>query len=125
MAAQWVRAVSFIVALAASVIFMLFPFLLRHVPPNRVHAALPIVLFGLAGAFVHGVGYSPRQQTVANPVRPALCVAFDCRRRICAFRLTMSRNYHLVMQCHKVMTPETYIAGGRNLMGRGESRWDN
>ena len=57
--AQWVRTISFIVALAASVTLMLFPFLLRHVPPNRVHAALPVVLFGLAGAFVHGVGYRP------------------------------------------------------------------
>ena len=57
--AQWVRAVSFIVALAASLTLMLFPFLLRYVPPNRVHAALPVLLFGLAGAFVHGVGYRP------------------------------------------------------------------
>jgi len=57
--AQWVRTVSFIVALATSVTLMLFPFLLRHVPPNRVHAALPIMLFGFAGLFVHGVGYRP------------------------------------------------------------------
>jgi predicted membrane protein len=57
--AQWVRAVSFIAALAASVTLMLFPFLLRHVPQSRIHAALPIMLFGLAGAFVYGVGYRP------------------------------------------------------------------
>jgi predicted membrane protein len=53
------RAVSFVVALAASVTLMLFPFLLRYVPPDRVHGALPVLLFGLAGAFIYGVGYRP------------------------------------------------------------------
>jgi predicted membrane protein len=57
--AQWLRAISFVVALAASVTLMLFPFLLRYAPQNRLHAALPVVLFGLAGAFVYGVGYRP------------------------------------------------------------------
>jgi len=38
---------------------MLFPFLLRHVPQSRIHTALPVMLFGLAGAFVYGVGYRP------------------------------------------------------------------
>ena len=57
--AQWVRAVSFVVALAASMTLMLFPFLLRHVPQSRIHTALPVMLFGLAGAFVYGVGYRP------------------------------------------------------------------
>jgi len=56
---QWVRAVSFIVALAGSGTLMLFPFLLRHVPQSRIHTALPVMLFGLAGAFVYGVGYRP------------------------------------------------------------------
>lgn len=57
MLAQWLRATSFVVALAASATLMLFPFLLRDVPQNRMHIALPVVLFGLAGAFVYGVGY--------------------------------------------------------------------
>jgi predicted membrane protein len=57
--AQWVRAVSFIVALAASMTLMLFPFLLRYVTQSRIHVALPVMLFGLAGLFVHGVGYRP------------------------------------------------------------------
>jgi predicted membrane protein len=38
---------------------MLFPFLLRYVPPGRLHAALPVALIGVAGAFVYGIGYSP------------------------------------------------------------------
>jgi predicted membrane protein len=57
--AQWVRAISFVVALAASMTLMLFPFLLRHAPQSRIHTALPVMLFGLAGLFVHGVGYRP------------------------------------------------------------------
>jgi predicted membrane protein len=57
--AQWLRAISFVVALATSVTLMLFPFLLRYTSQNRLHAALPVVLFGLAGAFVYGVGYRP------------------------------------------------------------------
>jgi predicted membrane protein len=56
---QWLRAISLVVALAASVTLMLFPFLLRYAPQNRLHAALPVVLFGLAGAFVYGIGYRP------------------------------------------------------------------
>jgi predicted membrane protein len=57
--AQWLRAISFAVALATSVTLMLFPFLLRYASQNRLHAALPVVLFGLAGACVYGVGYRP------------------------------------------------------------------
>jgi len=38
---------------------MLFPFLLRDVPPGRIHAILPVMLLGVAGAFVYGIGYSP------------------------------------------------------------------
>jgi predicted membrane protein len=57
--AKWLRAISFVVALTASATLMLFPFLLRYVPQERLHAALPVVLFGLAGASVYGVGYRP------------------------------------------------------------------
>jgi predicted membrane protein len=53
------RTVSFLAALAASLALMLFPFLLRAVPQARLHTALPIVLLGVAGAFVYGVGYNP------------------------------------------------------------------
>jgi predicted membrane protein len=53
------RTASFIVALAASTALMLFPFLLRHVEQTRLHAALPIMLLGIAGAFIYGVGYRP------------------------------------------------------------------
>jgi predicted membrane protein len=58
-AAGVVRAASFTAALAASLALMLFPFLLRGVPETRLHAALPLMLLGVAGAFVHGVGFLP------------------------------------------------------------------
>jgi predicted membrane protein len=54
-----VRTASFMAALVASLALMLFPFLLRHVPETRLHAALPILLLGIAGAFVFGIGYRP------------------------------------------------------------------
>lgn len=38
---------------------MLFPFLLRGIPPVRLHTALPIMLLGVAAAFVHGIGFVP------------------------------------------------------------------
>jgi predicted membrane protein len=53
------RTASFAAALAASLALMLFPFLLRHVPETRLHSALPILMFGVAGAFIYGIGYTP------------------------------------------------------------------
>jgi predicted membrane protein len=58
-AARTIRTVSFLAALTISAALMLFPFLLRHVPGSRLHTVLPIMLFGVAGALVHGVGYRP------------------------------------------------------------------
>ena len=54
-----VRAASFAAALAVSVALMLFPFLLRHVAEARLHTALPVLMLGVAAAFVHGIGYRP------------------------------------------------------------------
>jgi predicted membrane protein len=54
-----IQVASFFAALAFSLALMLFPFLLRHVPATRLHSALPILLLGVAGAFVHGIGYLP------------------------------------------------------------------
>ncbi len=59
MVARMVQAASFIAALAASLALMLFPFLLRHVEATRLHSALPILLLGVAAAFVYGIGYRP------------------------------------------------------------------
>jgi predicted membrane protein len=53
------RTASFTAALAASLVLTLFPFLLRHVPETRLHSALPLLLLGVAGAFIYGIGYRP------------------------------------------------------------------
>lgn len=56
---QAVRYVSFIVGLVASLMLMLFPFVLHQVSGARLHSGLPILMLGVAGTFVHGVGYVP------------------------------------------------------------------
>jgi predicted membrane protein len=56
--ASMIRAASVIAAITASLTLMLFPFVLHHVPAARLHSALPILMFGVAGAFVHGIGYT-------------------------------------------------------------------
>lgn len=58
-AGRVVRTISFVAALAASLVLMLFPFLLRYIPQDRLHAVLPIALLGVAGALVSGIGYRP------------------------------------------------------------------
>jgi predicted membrane protein len=65
------RAASFATALAASLALMLFPFLLRHVPTTRLHSALPLLLLGVAGAFIYGVGYRPDQKLLRVLFGPA------------------------------------------------------
>jgi predicted membrane protein len=62
---------SFITALAASVALMLFPFLLRHVQETRLHSALPIMLLGVAGSFIHGIGYTPDNRLLRILFGPA------------------------------------------------------
>jgi len=57
--AQAVRLGSFTAAATISLALMLFPFLLHHLPHARMHSALPIMLLGVAGAFIHGVGFTP------------------------------------------------------------------
>ncbi|MBX9710204.1 MAG: cyd operon YbgE family protein [Xanthobacteraceae bacterium] len=56
---QAMRYVSFAIGLVASVMLMLFPFLLHQVSSSRLHTGLPILMLGVAGTFVHGVGYVP------------------------------------------------------------------
>jgi predicted membrane protein len=52
------RTASAIAAVTVSLTLVLFPFVLHHVPAARLHSALPILMFGVAGAFVHGIGYT-------------------------------------------------------------------
>jgi predicted membrane protein len=65
------RTVSFAVALAGSLTLMLFPFLLRQVPAVRLHSALPLMLLGVAAAFIHGIGYTPDNRSLRVLLGPA------------------------------------------------------
>ncbi len=53
------RIVSFVIGLAASLMLMLFPFVLHQVSGPQLHTGLPILMLGVAGTFVYGVGYEP------------------------------------------------------------------
>ena len=56
---EFLRYISFSLGLVASLLLMLFPFLLHQVSGARLHSGLPILMLGVAGTFVHGVGYVP------------------------------------------------------------------
>lgn len=56
---EFVRYISFAIGLVASLMLMLFPFVLHQVSGARLHSGLPILMLGVAGTFVHGVGYVP------------------------------------------------------------------
>ncbi|HEY0218412.1 MAG TPA: cyd operon YbgE family protein [Afipia sp.] len=53
------RTISFAIGLAATLMLMLFPFLLHQASGPRLHSGLPILMLGVAGTFVYGVGYIP------------------------------------------------------------------
>jgi predicted membrane protein len=67
------RAASFIAALAATLVLMLVPFLLRGVPDARLHSALPIAMLGIAGAFVYGIGFTPDNALLRMLFGPWCC----------------------------------------------------
>jgi predicted membrane protein len=67
------RAASLIAALAAALVLMLLPFLLRGVPDDRLHSALPIAMLGIAGAFVYGIGFTPDNALLRMLFGPWCC----------------------------------------------------
>src|ERR1700722_14686187 len=70
-AAPWARAISLVAAGAVSLALMLDPYLLRGFSLSRIHEGLPLLLLGVAGAFVHGFGYratSSIMRALAHPL---------------------------------------------------------
>jgi len=59
--ARSAQAVSLVLAVTISGTLLVFPYLLGSPPAPRVHALLPILLFGLSAAWVHGLGFVPRR----------------------------------------------------------------
>ena len=53
------RALSLTVAAVLSLVLMIYPYALGHTMDWVTRTALPLLLFGVSGAFVHGIGYEP------------------------------------------------------------------
>jgi predicted membrane protein len=65
------RSISLVLAGAASVVLLVFPYLLGNPLAPRVHAVLPLLLLGIAGAWVHGLGFIPKHRLPRLLASPA------------------------------------------------------
>jgi predicted membrane protein len=61
----WSRTISLGAALAISAVLMLFPYALGTKMTPMLHTALPLMMIGVAGAFVHGMGFHPNNRALA------------------------------------------------------------
>ena len=59
LAGPFSRALSLAAAAVLSLTLLIYPYALGHTMDRAAHAALPMLLFGVSGAFVHGIGYEP------------------------------------------------------------------
>jgi predicted membrane protein len=64
------RGVSLAAALAVSAVLMLYPYALGTTMTPAVHSALPLLLFGVSGAFVHGFGFRPDSRALRIAFSP-------------------------------------------------------
>jgi len=72
------KALSLVAAGLISVTLLLDPYLLAAVPSWRLHVGFPIVMLGIAGLFMHAVGFVPRVgalRTIFHPVAAWLLLA--------------------------------------------------
>lgn len=53
------RALSLAAAAILSLALMIYPYALGNTMDRATHIALPVLLLGISGAFVHGIGYEP------------------------------------------------------------------
>ena len=53
------RTLSLAAAGGFSLMLLLYPYALGTTIDRAMHVALPVLLLGISGAFVHGVGYRP------------------------------------------------------------------
>ncbi len=60
----WPRVVSLIAASAVSAVLMLYPYALGTAMTPMLHTALPLLLIGVSGAFVHGMGFRPEAKAL-------------------------------------------------------------
>lgn len=67
---SWVRGISLLAALAISAVLMLYPYALGTEMTAMTHIALPFLLFGVSGAFVHGLGFKPDSRALRAVFSP-------------------------------------------------------
>jgi predicted membrane protein len=66
----WSRTISLGAALAISAVLMLYPYALGTKMTPMLHTALPLMMIGVAGAFVHGFGFHPQRRVFATLFSP-------------------------------------------------------
>lgn len=66
----WVRGISLLAALAISAVLMLYPYAVGTQMTARTHIALPFLLFGVSGGFVHGLGFKPDSRVLRAVFSP-------------------------------------------------------
>jgi predicted membrane protein len=66
------RAASLVLASTASFIGLVFPFALGRVPTGFNQSVLLILMAGIAGAFIYGAGFKPRQSMFRWLIGPAV-----------------------------------------------------
>lgn len=54
------KALSLTAAGGVSLALMVDPYLLSGASQARVHSALPLMMFGIAGLFMYGLGFAPK-----------------------------------------------------------------
>jgi predicted membrane protein len=67
------RAVSLLLALGASGVLSLAPFIAARSLTGMLHGVLVILMLGISAAFVHGVGFVPRSRIFGIIVSPIVC----------------------------------------------------
>jgi cyd operon protein YbgE len=72
MDAPWARIVSLTVGLAVSAVLMLYPYALGTTMTPMLHTALPLLLFGVSAALVHGVGFRPENALLGVVFSPVV-----------------------------------------------------
>ena len=66
------RAVSLVLALTASGVLSLAPFMLARNVTGAAHGVLLFLMLGISAAFIHGVGFVPRARIIRVIASPAV-----------------------------------------------------
>ncbi|CAM5767118.1 hypothetical protein LMIY3S_02054 [Labrys miyagiensis] len=70
LARGWGRALSLAVAGIASLLLMLYPYVLNGVPGWKMHTGLPVMMLGVTGLYMAGLGFSPRSKLLRAIFHP-------------------------------------------------------